>query len=290
VPDQPDLPRWNTLFWPTLKAVKALGGSGSIREIESKVAEVIGATEQQQAVLHGQGPGTEINYRIAWCRTYLKGAGYLTNSSRGVWSITDAGREATEADMATVEARYRALHPPRRAARPGRGYDPLTEDPEAEEESAPSWRKALQQCLINLRPDRFEHLAKRLLREAGFKEVEVTGRSGDGGIDGTGIYRPTLVSFPVFFQCKRYSGTVTPSQVRDFRGAMAGRGDQGILITTGTFTTEATKEASRQGAPLVDLIDGEELCSLLERYQLGVKTTLRTVEDIEVVPEFFDQF
>jgi restriction system protein len=143
--------------------------------------------------------------------------------------------------------------------------------------------------LLALTPERFEHLSKRLLREAGFTQVEVTGRSGDEGIDGTGIYRPTLVSFPVFFQCKRYKGSVGASKVRDFRGAMAGRGDQGILITTGTFIAEARAESSRPGAPLVDLIDGEALCDLLKQYQLGVLTTERTVEDVRVLPDFFAQ-
>lgn len=102
-----------------------------------------------------------------------------------------------------------------------------------------------------------------------------------------GVYRLSLVSFPVFFQCKRYKGSVTPDKVRDFRGAMAGRGDKGLLITTGTFTAEAKKEATREGAPPIDLIDGERLCDLLKEHQLGVTTTLRTIEEIKVNPEFF---
>ena len=80
-------------------------------------------------------------------------------------------------------------------------------------------------------PAGFERLAQRLLREADFISVNVTGRSGDGGIDGLGIYRLSLLRFPVFFQCKRYRGSIGSSAVRDFRGAMAGRGDKGLLIT-----------------------------------------------------------
>lgn len=115
----------------------------------------------------------------------------------------------------------------------------------------------------------------------------MTGRTGDGGIDGLGVYRMSLVSFPVFFQCKRYKGSVGSAAVRDFRGAMAGRGDKGLLITTGTFTSEARAEATRDGAPPIDLIDGNRLCDLLKEYDLGVKTTVRQVEDITVDTEFF---
>jgi restriction system protein len=113
------------------------------------------------------------------------------------------------------------------------------------------------------------------------------GRSGDGGIDGLGVYRLSLVSFPVYFQCKRYRGSVGPGVVRDFRGAMAGRGDKGLLITTGSFTGDAKREATRDGAPPIDLIDGDYFCELLKRYELGVKTTVRQVEEVVVQPEFF---
>jgi restriction system protein len=115
--------------------------------------------------------------------------------------------------------------------------------------------------------------------------VEVTGRSGDGGIDGIGVLRITLVSFQVFFQCKRYRETVGPNTIRDFRGAMVGRTDKGLVITTGRFTAEAKKEATRDGAPPVELIDGDQLCDLLKSLKLGVKTEL--VEHVSVEPEFF---
>jgi len=129
-----------------------------------------------------------------------------------------------------------------------------------------------------MKSDAFERLAR---------SVSVTGQSGDGGIDGLGVYRLGLVSFPVFFQCKRYRGSVGASAVRDFRGAMAGRGDKGLLITTGSFTSDAKKEATRDGAPPIDLIDGERLCELLKRYELGVNLAIRTIEDIQIEPSFF---
>jgi restriction system protein len=142
---------------------------------------------------------------------------------------------------------------------------------------------------MNMRPDAFERLTKRLLREADFDSVKVTGQSGDGGIDGLGVYRLGLMSFPAFFQCKRYRGSVGAGAVRDFRGAMAGRGDKGLLITTGSFTADAKKEATRDGAPPIDLIDGDRLCELLKKYDLGVQTATRTVEDVTIDGSFFDE-
>jgi restriction system protein len=124
-----------------------------------------------------------------------------------------------------------------------------------------------------------------LLREAGFIKVEITGRSGDGGIDGIGVLRLTLLSFPVLFQCKRYQGSVDASAIRDFRGAMVGRSDKGLMITTGTFTSEAKREATRDGAPAIDLIDADQLCDLLKSLKLGVSTEL--VERMTVDKRWF---
>ncbi len=139
-----------------------------------------------------------------------------------------------------------------------------------------------------MEPDAFERLAQRLMREAGFTNVDVLGRSGDGGLDGVGTYRQSLVSWTVYFQCKRYQGSVSSAAVRDFRGAMSGRGEKGLLITTGTFTASAKDEATRDGAPSLDLVDGARLCDLLRDYGLGMAATPRTVYDVTVHSEFFE--
>lgn len=135
-------------------------------------------------------------------------------------------------------------------------------------------------------PDAFERLCQRILRSSGFIKVQVTGKKGDGGIDGIGVLRIALLSFQVFFQCKRYSGSVGPKEIRDFRGAMVGRTDKGLFITTGTFTSEAEKEATRDGAPALDLIDGEQLCTLLKDLKLGVET--KTIEVVEIDDFWFN--
>jgi restriction system protein len=154
------------------------------------------------------------------------------------------------------------------------------------EDEIDDWKSGLLAELLDMAPDAFERLSERLLRRAGFVNTAVLGKTGDGGIDGQGVYRLSLVSFPVYFQCKRYKGSVGAPAVRDFRGAMVGRGDKGLLIATGRFTTDAQAEATRDGAPPIDLIDGEQLCELLKDYQLGVETVIRQVEDVRIDTDF----
>lgn len=170
-----------------------------------------------------------------------------------------------------------------REARAAAAQAQPTEDADEEDETdevALSWKERLLETLLAMEPSAFERLCQRALRESGFVKVEVTGRSGDGGIDGTGVLRLNLLSFQVLFQSKRYRGSVGASVVRDFRGAMVGRADKGLIITTGTFTADARREATRDGAPAIDLVDGDALCDLLKSLRIGVK--VETVESITV--------
>ncbi len=242
-----DVPPYHELLWPTLQAVTELGGSASIGEIVETVIKRQGFADTQHAVLHNNGPETEIGYRLAWARSYLKGMSLLTNSARGIWALTDEGT-ALVTDPAGSDSQRRervrelwqshlVVLREKRKTRPQNDADPDA----AELAEEPGWKEQLLDQLMHMSPDAFERLAQRLLREADFDTVNVTGKSGDGGIDGLGVYRLGLVSFPVFFQCKRYRGSVGAGAVRDFRGAMAGRGDKGLLITTGTFTEEGAK-------------------------------------------------
>ena len=168
------------------------------------------------------------------------------------------------------------------------------DEPSAEKDESPTdesadWRDDLLDTLQNMPPDAFERLCQRLLRESGFIEVEVTEKSGDGGIDGYGIIRLAgMISFPVLFQCKRYSGNVGSNVVRDFRGAMAGRAEKGVILTTGAFTRDAQREATRDGAAPVDLIDGQLLTDKMKSLKLGVHT--KTVEVVQVDKHWFESF
>lgn len=285
------IPNQFQLMWPTLTALKRLGGSGRIDEIVEAVIADEGFTEAQQEVRRGPGDRmSKIEYHLAWARNGLKLIGAIENSARGVWAITDLGRSF---DGDEVQARVKAWRADyNRRYQEERRQSSLAEDdsPADDVVDEPQWKEQLLQRLMGMSPEAFERLAQRLLREAGFRNVEVLGQSGDGGIDGVGVYRPTLVSFPVYFQCKRWANQVGASAVRDFRGAMSGRGEKGLLITTATFSPSAREEATRDGAPPVDLINGEDLCDLLKEHALGVKTLTRTIEDVYVLPEFFEQF
>jgi restriction system protein len=236
---------------------------------------------------------TEIQYRLTWARTYLKGMGLLTNSQRGIWSVTEKGQTVTEDELPALKAEYLAsvkqnaeTKKKRKKTKPSQS-DLDNELDQAETEAEYEWKDTLLDTLMEISPKAFEKLAMRLLREAGVQSLVLTGGSNDKGIDGYGVYKMELLSFPVFFQCKRYRGSVDPAAVRDFRGAMAGRGEKGLLITTGTFTAQALQEARRDGAPAVDLVDGDQLCDLLKHYGVGITVTERTVEDVEVHVDYF---
>lgn len=278
---------FDQLMLPLLKALVNLGGSGSIDEIYEEVVELEKFDEETLAVLHNpeKSSQTEIGYRLAWARTYLKKAGYLENSSRGVWALTDKAKQAPEIDSREIVNFVRSMDKKTN----DKIVDPS--DPSSSVDDSPeealAWREKLHHVLIEeMSPDAFERLTQRLLRESGFVHVEVTGRTGDGGIDGKGIARINgLMSFHIAFQCKKYKGSVGAPEIRDFRGATVGRADRGMFITTGSFTKAAIEEANRDGAAPIDLVDGDQLADKLKELSLGIKTEL--VEKVTVEPDWF---
>jgi len=272
---------------PLIKALDDLGGSGSIEEICDKVAETLALPEDVLRIPHNpeKSNQSEFEYRLAWARTYLRKYGVLENSSRGIWAIAPDKRHMREVDPKKVVKRVRETS--RQQAEGTSTEDDTTTTLELLPDDGTAWRSELHHLLISeLRPDAFERLVKRILRESGFVHVEVTGRSGDGGIDGKGIARlHGFLSFHVVFQCKKYRDVVTAAQIRDFRGAMVGRADKGLFITTGTFTRDAIKEAVRDGAPPIDLVDGDQVADKLKELGLGITT--ETVEKVSVDKEWF---
>ena len=275
-------------FGPLLDALRELGGSGTPDEVAERIARNLSVSDEIRNELLPSGQARYQN-QIHWARFYLAREGLVDSSRRGVWSLTELGRSAA---LSPDQARelflkwVRIFQDQRRAK--AAIATPLVE--QISEEAPPEFgnhRSAVIKLMLALPPSGFERLAQRILRESGFVQVVVTGSSGDGGIDGHGTLQINpLVSFKVLFQCKRYVGSVTPSQVRDFRGAMAGRADKGIIITTGTFTTEARREASRDGVPPIELIDGEKLVEMLQRLELGLKP----VVTFEIDNTFFNEF
>lgn len=275
-------------FGPVLDALRKLGGSGKPDEVTEQIASDLALSDEVQNDLLPSGESRFRN-QVAWARFYLVREGLLDSSKRGVWSLTERGRATslTHPQAREIFLRWVKIFQEQRKAKAAED-EPIPEAV-AEATGAPSsdYRSETIKLLLGLPPSGFERLSQRLLREAGFTQVIVTGQSGDEGIDGYGTLQINpLVSFKVLFQCKRYTKSVSPSHVRDFRGAMAGRADKGIIITTGSFTAEAKREASRDGVPPIELIDGEKLIDMLENLELG----LRAVTTYEINHSFFNEF
>jgi restriction system protein len=290
------IPTYQDLMYPTLVAVRQLGGSASNAELEETVPKLANVTDEQIAEEYPESSSkygmSKVIDRLHWTLTYLRKVGALDSSKRGISSITPKGTEFLSMEPSAADAALKqADKDARLQARRAKKEKELQQDTGAEDadlDDSDDWKDTLLQAMKSMDPYGFERLAMRLLREAGFRNVEVTSKSGDGGIDGVGVYKMSLVSFPTYFQCKRYSGSVAAGAVRDFRGAMTGRGEKGLIITTGTFTPAAKTEATRDGAPPLDLVDGDGLCDLLKDFGLGVEVETRTVEDITVDVGFFD--
>ena len=269
--------KFDDLMNPCLRAIHALGGSGTNSEIEEEVARILSLSEDEVNYIH-RGNVTKLDYLLRWARNYLKRAGILEHSARGVWSLTEKGQKVKEIDKREI---VRQVTQRRKTVKEG---SDIGDEPEEL-----SWQDELLEVIKAMPANSFEKLSQRLLRELGFKNVEVTGRSGDGGIDGKGILNiGSIITFRVVFQCKRYKGSVSAGAVRDFRGAVQGKADKGLLITTGTFTREARAEAHRDGALPIDLFDGSDLASKLKELRLGVDIEL--VEKITINPEWYKSF
>ena len=280
-----EVPSYDQLLNPTLEALHGLGSSASIDEIVGKVIENLSLPKEVVEQPHGRGNETELEYRLSWARTYLKKFGLIDNSARGVWSLSAEGMISQVVDPREVVRKVRQQDSSTLNADDtgqivtGPNGNQTLDWPE---DIAPKWRDTVIQILRELSPDAFERLCTRLLRESGFIEVEITGKSDDGGIDGRGIVRVGgLISFNVLFQSKRYQENVGASVVRDFRGAMIGRADKGLIITTAGFTRDAKKEATRDGAPPIDLIDGYLLAEKLKELKLGITTELVEAVDVD---------
>ena len=286
-------PQFIKYFPHVISALKDLGNSGTPPEVRELIAEKLQLSVDELNEQMQSGASRFDNH-IAWAKFYLAKAGYIDASKRGVWSLTEKGINANITDKEALKI-FQGVQ------KQFKGRTSAAEDtlPQSIEETiAPTdvsvttsndYRTELLEIIRHLPPSGFEKLCQRLLRESGFQQVEVTGRSGDGGIDGKGLLRINpLLSMQVVFQSKRYqaSAPVTVSQIRDLRGAMAGRTDKGIFITTSTFTADARKEALREGVPPIELVDAQKLVTMFEELELGLAP--RTVFDVD--RKFFEEF
>lgn len=269
---------------PLVEVLRNIGGSGATADVIDQVIEHMNIPDEEVEKTIASG-ASRVRNRIQWARMYLVKADLMDSSQRGVWKLTKKGYDADLSEDSVysmfqkVRDTFQQAKKDKREENTEEQSDIIVED-EAHGET-------LLNILKNLTPDGFEKICKRLLSEVGIHDVQITGGSGDQGIDGTGVIKVNeVVGFNVIFQCKKYKDSVVPHHVRDFRGTMQGRADKGIIITTGRFTAEAKKEAVRDGVPPIELIDGERLVSLFEKYKLGLKP--KVVYDI--VPDFFDNY
>lgn len=269
--------RFAKMFQPVIDAINALGGSARPSEVKEWIIQHTLQPESYLKAVHKGGESVFGN-DVDWARYYLVKAGLIDASKRGVWTLTDAAR-GLQIDAVKGTEIVRSIDGQLRSAE--------TDTSPIAVEAGNDFIDATLAILRALPPAGFERLCQRLLRESGFEEVDITGRTGDGGIDGQGILKVNaFVSFRVLFQCKRYKESVGPSIVRDFRGAMMGRAEKGIILTTGYFTQQAESEASRDGAQPIELVDGESMVRLLGELELGLKP----VRSFEIDKQFFRQF
>jgi restriction system protein len=288
------VPQFFRFIIPIIDVLKELDGSGRAGEVTDRVIERLNISEEELSNTIKSG-ASRIKNQIQWARFMLVKTDYLDSSQHGVWTLTEKGLKAelTQKDLAKLYAIKKELEKEYKQAKsemsekvePKLVHEETYDDEEYTEDT--NYKTEALNLLQSLPASGFERICQRLLRESGFEQVVVTGKSGDGGIDGIGLLQVNpFVSFKVLFQCKRYQKTVSPSQVRDFRGAMQGRADKGIIMTTGTFTTEAKKEARRDGVPPIDLVDGDKLIEMFELLELGLKP--RKTYDVD--RKFFDEF
>lgn len=269
---------------PVLTALQLNGGAGDSSDIIEQVIDKLEITESdlEETTSNGQ---SRVRNQIQWARFYLFKAGLIDNAQRGIWRLTNEGLDR-KLDDDGVYNLFKSVQDSVKktpASKPKKTEHVFENVPTEDEEHSIDLINIIQ----NLTPSGFEKLCKRLLTEIGINEIVITGGSGDQGIDGKGIVKLNdVVSLNIVFQCKRYKETVSPHHVRDFRGAMQGRGEKGLIITTGRFTKEAKSEANRDGVTPIELIDGDRLIELFEKYRLGLKPV--TVYEID--HDFFKGF
>ncbi|MBE2263047.1 MAG: restriction endonuclease [Burkholderiaceae bacterium] len=280
-------PDFTKYFVPIIEVLRELGGSGNPTEITDLIIEKYNISEDELELRNKNG-GSTVKNRIAWARFYLVKGGVIDSTKRGIWTLKPNALDLIDLDkpnefFSRVHNQFEKKQRSNSDAISSSGFDAEIEEKVEDE----NYRVQVLDIVKNLPPAGFERLCQRLLRESGFSQVKVTGKSGDGGIDGYGVLElNSLMSFKVLFQSKRYKEVVSSDKVRDFRGAMAGRADKGIILTTGRFTQDAKNEAVRDGVPPIELVDGEKLVSMFEKLEFGLIP--RTVFDIN--HDFFKEF
>jgi len=270
-------PRFVRYLDPILGALDEYGGSATPQQVKEMIARDLNlpievTTRRLRSGLY------QYSNDVDQAKYYLAAAGYIDSSQWGRWTLTEIGFDGLDEDAGEHLALYRKLYRQFAETRKGRRLGQRNEDENRRRSTtdADALPKNPTLAAIHaMEPAIFEYLCVKLLRTMGLESVTVTGATRDKGIDGVGVLQVMrFLRFRILFQAKRYAGDIYASQVRDFRGAIQGRSDRGIFITTGTFTPEARAEAMRDGVPPVELVDGEELAGLVDRLQINLKPSI----------------
>jgi restriction system protein len=280
---------------PILDALRALGGSGTPKEVTEKIIvdQKISENVLSEKISSGM---SRFQNQVYWGRQYLVWENLLESTKKGIWKLSERGylTQLTEDDAHKIFLKWVGIYSERRKQKESNGNKPIESvieeiDIDETTNAKADYKQELLATLRNMKPQNFEKFSLLLLRENDFEELKLTGGSKDDGIDGSGILRINpVVSFRVLFQCKRYAeiNKVARTQIADFRNAMLGRAEKGIFITTGFFTREAQVEASRDGATAIELVDADKLVNMIEKTELG----LRPITTYEVDHNFFNQY
>ncbi len=278
----PDFPG---LMLATIITLKDINRVATVPEIVARLIEIERVTNAEQSYKMPNGKNTKLRHYLGWARSYLNHTGALDKVAYGIWALTDAGREIkTMKHARDAHDKYRAQITQRNTQEQAGEEEPVIEAEISPDEAA--WKEPLLGILTNMPYDAFERLCHRLLETLGFTDVEVLGKVADGGVDGVGFLHENLLSRKIYFQCKCWRYNVGSPQIRNFRGALDGRSNQGLFITTSRFTAPAKDEAIRDGSILIDLIDGNRLCDLIKEKNLGV--VIYPNGQLVPIKDFFD--
>ena len=291
-----NLNREHALFinWipPLIQILKDKGGSATPKEIREGIIKKMKLKDDFLSERYEKSGQLRFNNQVYWAKQYLAWEKLIDTSKHGVWALTDDGWKASFNYDNALDLFNKWVKIHYNARKNKEAIDDIIDNikvpDDIEIEAEAEKGLSLLEIIKNTTPKGFEYLCGRLLREYDFESIEVTKSSYDNGIDGTAILKLNpFVNMSVYFQCKKYEGTVPIAQVREFAGVLSTekRGvDKGIFITTGTFPSSAYKLEKDNTA--LELIDGEKLVEMFEKVELGVKR--RDVYDPD--PSFFKQY
>ena len=284
-------------FGPVLDALRSLGGSGTPIEVSAWIAEEYNLSESQLSETIKSG-ALKFHNQVCWARQYLVWEEFIDSGIRGVWKLTPSGikKHITEEEAHDIFLKWVERNSAKRKEKSKKTTnnniaENIIDEEEIDDDSsiAIDYKEQVLKYLRTMPPKSFERFCLYLLRVNKFENLKLLGNSHDEGIDGSAVLRINpFVSFRVLFQAKRYKNgnNVCRSLIGDFRNAMIGRADKGIFITTSKFTQDAIKEANREGAPQVELVDSDQLIKMIENANIGLKPVMT----YEVDHSFFEQY